>query len=520
MFRTQSLLASTVCVAAIVAAGSAEAQSASVSAEQLETLQAQIKALEREVQALKGKMSTAEKVRSTAPPAPVYAAAPPVTKAPPATSGAVAKMSSTNQPSICTADNLNCIGLTSRLHFDVGGYRYRPNSAFTTPQNLDNGENARRARIGVVGTFMGDWNYALIYDFGGSSDGFPPVSGAPTSGIESAYLSYTGFKPLAIEGGYMDPPYSLDGATSTNDLMFLERTSPAIIAANFAAGDFRSVFGVRGNDDRFWAGVYVTGPLSGTTHIFAPTPTTTGSPGTLGSPGFSEQLGAFGRATYQILQDKDYSLHIGADVELLIKPPGTNTFTLSDRPEVRIDPSVLLTTGTIANIADAQVYSAEVAGGYGPLYFQGEYFRYNVDRSLGLPSLHFDGWYAQASWAITGESRKYNPAAGAYLRIVPDHPFSLTAGGWGAWEIAARYSFVNLNDRFTPGVPESVTNGVAGGIQSIYTVGLNWYVNRNIRFMINYVHGVIDKIGGVAPLVGTDIGARVDALAMRTQVAF
>jgi len=191
MFRTRTYLAATTSMIALLATGSANAQSAGVSAEQLERLQAQIKALEREVQALKGKMSAAEKARAAAPPAPAYAAAPPTTKAAVVAPGAIAKMSESNRPTICTADNLNCIGLTSRLHLDVGGYAYRPNSALTVPQNLDNGVNARRARIGVVGTFMGDWNYALIYDFGGSSDGLPPISGAPTSGIENAYLSYT-----------------------------------------------------------------------------------------------------------------------------------------------------------------------------------------------------------------------------------------------------------------------------------------------------------------------------------------
>jgi len=121
-----------------------------------------------------------------------------------------------NRPTICTADNLNCVSLTSRVHFDAGGYNYRPNTAATAPQRLDDGVNVRRARIGVIGKFLGDWNYALIYDFGGASDGFAstasaggvPVGflpGGALSGIENAYLSYTGFKPfggkMAIEGG-------------------------------------------------------------------------------------------------------------------------------------------------------------------------------------------------------------------------------------------------------------------------------------------------------------------------------
>jgi phosphate-selective porin OprO and OprP len=509
MFKSHLRLSGAVSLAAMLAAGAANAQSAPPSAEQMDKLQAQVKSLEHELQGLKGKVDKADSADKA------YAAATPVTKAP-AAAPAVLKMSAGNRPSFCTADGANCIALTSRLHFDVGGYSYHPNTLATAPQNLDNGVNARRARIGILGTFMGDWNYALVYDFGGSSDGLPGVSGAPTTGIENAYLSYTGLKPFAIEGGYMDVPYTLDEATSSNDIMFMERASSQVVATGIAAGDGRSGFGVRGNDDRFWGGAYVTGAAAGTTHAFTP------------SAG-AEQMGGVGRVAYQVVQDKNYSIHLGADAEFLITPTGAKTLTLSDRPELRIDPTSILSTGGMANVANAQVYSGEAAAGYGSLYVQGEYFWYDVDRNLGLPSTRFSGWYAEGSWTITGESRKYNPAAGAYGGIVPDRPFSLAKGDPGAWEIAARYSHINLNDLFTVGVPVALTNGVAGGEQNIYTVGLNWYLNRNVRIMVNYMHGTIAKNTGAAiaaapPLpafpVGTDIGAKFDALAMRTQIAF
>ncbi len=361
--------------------------------------------------------------------------------------------------------------LTSRLHFDVGGYSHHPNTRRPprasnppatgadqpggAPANLDNGVNARRARLGVLGTFMGDWNYSLVYDFGGSSDGFTPVAGSPASGIEYRLSELcVGSWPFAIEGGYMDMLYTLDESTSSNDIMFMERASAGVIATSIAAGDGRSGFGVRGNDDRFWGGAYVTGPAAGVTHSFTPSANNAAAiQPALGTPGFSEQIGGFGRVTYQLLQDKNYSLHIGADAEFLIMPTGLKTLTLSDRPELRIDPTAILSTGGIANVADAQVYSGEAAAGYGPLFFQGEYFWYNVDRNLGLPSVHFTGWYAEASWTITGESRKYNPGAGAYAGIIPDRPFSLSHGDPGAWEIAARYSQVGLTDLFTLRIP-------------------------------------------------------------------
>lgn len=434
-----------------------------------------------------------------------------------------------NRPTICTADQQNCISLTSRIHFDGGGYDYHPNTAATVPQRLDDGVNLRRARIGVLGKFLGDWNYALIYDFGGSSDGFAstasaggvPVGflpGGALSGVENAYLSYTGFKPfggtLAIEGGIMDLPITLDEAMSSNDLPFMERASSGAIARSFAADDFRSAFGARWFNDVFWAGGYVTGPTTGAIH----------SASSVNPPGTTEQLGAAARVAGQVVSGKDYSLHLGADVEFLIKPPhnlvaNTQTLTLSDRPELRIDPTALISTGAMANVSGAQVYSVEAAGTYGPLFFQGEYFWFNVDRNamtglppFGAPNLKFEGGYAEASFILTGETRKYNPSAAAYLGVVPDHPFSLAGGGWGAWEIAGRVSTIDLNNQL------GTVTGIAGGRQTVYTAALNWYVNRNVRFLFDYLHGNVAK--QISPTNIGDAGAKFDAFAMRTQVAF
>jgi phosphate-selective porin OprO/OprP len=319
---------------------------------------------------------------------------------------------------------------------------------------------------------------------------------------------------MAIDGGIMDIPYTHDEATSSNDILFMERASAGVIATNIAAGDFRSTFGTRWWNDVFWAGAYVTGPTTGAIH----------SASSITPPGTTEQYGAVARAAGQIVSGRDYSLHLGADAEWLIQPPhnlvtGAQAVTLSDRPELRIDPTALISSGPIANASGAQVYSVEAAATYGPLWLQGEYFWFNVDRgaATGLPpfgasNLKFQGGYAQASYVLTGETHTYNPAAASYNGITPAHPFSLAGDGWGAWEIAGRVSTMDLNDLL------GSATGIAGGRQTIYTAGLNWYVNRNVRFMLDYLHGDISR--QATPTSTADVGSKFDAVAMRTQVAF
>lgn len=528
MSKTRSGVATAVSLIGLMLASQAHAESGG-NDQEIALLRQQLRLLEQKLDKLQ-KQTTANttaaatanaKVDATAKVANANAAIP--VKGAVAPAGAVVTMPG-NRPTICTADGLNCVAFTGRIHFDGGGYDYHPNTAATVPQRLDDGVNVRRARIGVVGKFMGDWNFGLIYDFGGTTDGFASTAGVggaavsflpggALSGIENAYLSYTGFKPfggnLAIEGGIMDIPYVLDEATSSNDIMFMERASSGVMAVNLAAGDFRSTVGARWYNDRFWAGAYATGPTTGAIH----------SASSINPNGTTEQFGAVARAAAQVISTNDYTLHLGGDAQFLIRPPhnlvtGAQTITLSDRPELRIDPTTLISTGALAGVTAAQVYSAEAAATIGSLYLQGEYFWYNVERKaiVGLPDVKFQGGYAQAGYILTGETRKYNPGSASYGGVNPAHPFSLDGGGWGAWEIAGRYSTMDLNDQL------ATANGVAGGRQNVYTLALNWYVNRNVRFMFDYLHGDVRKQLG--PTNFTDTGSKFDAFAMRTQVAW
>ncbi|HVH82432.1 MAG TPA: porin [Stellaceae bacterium] len=421
-----------------------------------------------------------------------------------------------------SADGRNAIFLTGRLHFDVGDYLdYTPGSKYASVQDLNNGVNARRARLGIVGRFMSDWDYTFVYDFGGSTDGYPPTTGALPSGLENALVTYTGLKnhgvPLLFDLGYMDVPFGQGEATSSNDVPLVERGAISNIATNIFANDFRSAVGARSYTERYWAGLYLTGPTSGTSH-------TTG-----------EQLGIAGRAGYNIWKSSDGFVHLEGNVGALLKPPesgGVRSITLSDRPELRVDPTTVLSTGTLGTAANpltnAQVYGVGGIAEWHNFLLDAEYYRIYVNRQ-GLATNSFDGGYIEGSWMLTGEQKAYSAPAGTYLRPVPEHPFlPFDESCCGAFELAARYSTIDLNSDFTAGVaPPPGSNAVGGGQQTVYTVGLNWYPNANMRFMFDYLHGDINKHFSTAAgggISGTPLGAQVggtfDAVVMRAQVAF
>jgi phosphate-selective porin OprO/OprP len=417
--------------------------------------------------------------------------------------------SSTHSFTVQSADGRYSIGIFGLIQFDAGDYvGFHPDSPFVGPQELSNGVNLRRARFGVAGVIASDWAYALVYDAGNSSDQTP-------RGINTAQIIWTGPRGTAWELGYSSTYFTLDESTNPADLLFLERASPSVIATEFNAGGSRANAGARFFGDRYWLGGYFTGPAIGDSHTQT-----------------AERFGSFQRATVQALTGADYSLHLGLDIaELLQAPnsgPGTpNTLTLSDRPELRIDPTNFLNTGTIGTplnpVTGGLVIDLETAATWRNFFWQGEYYHYSVDRS-GLPRSSFEGAYGQVSWVLTGEAHGYNPQAGAYLRVLPKNPFSLKNGGWGAWEIAARFSYMNLDSNYVIGELQSATPAsIIGGKQYGLTLGLNWYPNDLIRLMLDFNHVDFQKWNASkttdVPL-GAPIGAIINAISLRTMVVY
>ncbi len=467
---------------------------------QIQTLRQQIQQLNQQLQNLQGQVQqTQQKQAQTDAAVDQMKTAPATTEA---SSGMPTFRMNGLAPTFSSADGAYTLSLTGRLHFDMGDYlNYSKKSPSTTPNDLQSGVKARRARLGIDGKLDNDFGYAFIMDFGGSSTD-------NGSTIENAYVTYNGL-PVHFIVGYQDTPYTLDEATSSNDILFLERSSSQVVATEFGSGDNRSAVGAWWNNDRAWAGVFGTGNASGNSDN-----------GGASGKGVASQLALTGRLAYQLIQTPNATFHVGVDADALLKPPvvaanGFRGLTLSDSPELRIDNQTILNTGTIGSadhpVTGGHVFGPELAGNIGPLYGQAEYFHYTVERQ-GLSDLNFNGGYVEASYVLTGEQRHYKPTAGAYSGIVPFHPFAPSSGYWGAWEVAARYSVIDLNEDL------GSATGVAGGKQQTYSVGLNWYPSSSLRFMLDYIHANVDKQASATS--STPVGATMDAVALRTQFAF
>ena len=396
-----------------------------------------------------------------------------------------------NRPTIGNKNASLAIG--AQIQFDMGGYFQNNNTDNVVPagaRELNTGSNLRRARMFLVGKYY-DWTVNFAPDFGGSPDG--AVS------LYEANLNYT-MKPVTMTIGMFKPWYSLQDSMSSNDFLFMERPSIIEIARNIAAGDARASIGAKANGEQWFASGYLTGGNWGDQQA------------TLLN---EEQLGVVGRLAGRPLYGEDWNLHVGFSGSYLFQPPdnninqpgdGVHNIQLRDRPELRIDMNRLIDTGLI-DTHTADTWGFEFGGSWRNFLVQGEYVRIDVDRRTD-ENLHFQGGYLEASWVITGEPRKYNANSAAFARPVPANPFDPIKGerGWGAWELAARYSVTDLND-----------NNVNGGNQQVYGLALSWYPNALVRFILQGDYVDVDRQNAAGT---TEIGQEFWDVALRSQIAF
>jgi phosphate-selective porin OprO/OprP len=125
----------------------------------------------------------------------------------------------------------------------------------------------------------------------------------------------------------------------------------------------------------------------------------------------------------------------------------------------------------------------------GPLGVQGEYIQswQRVSRA-GFPNakLKHAAWQVTGSYFLTGEKNSWRSAA-------PKKPFDPKVGSFGAVELAARYSELSIDDAAFP-IYANPTNTPTKA--KAWAVGLNWYLARAIKVVLDYEHTTFD--GGAA----------------------
>lgn len=433
-----------------------------------------------------------------------------------------------NRPTVTSADGHSSIALRSLVQLDAANYDqehasgadYRRGSVGSSGReneaasDLSSGTNFRRARIGVEGIIARDFGYRFMGEFGGSGT-------ENQTRINDAWISYTGFAPFTLQAGAFSSPANMEDGTSSEDLLFIERATPSELSRALAAADGRVGLGIRGNGTRWMGALALTGGVAGESETF------------------DEQRALVGRLGLLALTAADYNVHLGASGSYVFRPAdqgngasgGPYTIRWRERPEMRVDSTRLIDTGQIP--ADgAYAAGVEFGANWRNLYLQAENFWYGVERrNSALDDPEFGGYYVQGSWILTGESRRYNVANGAFRNLQPLAPFSGN-GGPGAWEIAWRYSHTDLD--FEPGLAglPPGEEGVRGGTQDILSIGLNWTVNANLRFLLDYSQVEVDRLNPATvtslpfgpapgtPPVGVEIGQDLDIYALRTQFSF
>jgi len=159
---------------------------------------------------------------------------------------------------------------------------------------------------------------------------------------------------------------------------------------------------------------------------------------------------------------------------------------VSALPESYLTDKRLVNTGLFFT-GSVHMINPEWAVVLGPLSFQAEYVQAFVNAgTAGDPG--FWGGYLYGSYFLTGEHRRYDMKKGIFSQVTPNDNFQFSGGGWGAWELGLRVSYVDLNG-----------GNIRGGKEGNLTAGLNWYIDPNIRIMFNYIHA--DVRDRAAPLI-------------------
>jgi len=363
----------------------------------------------------------------------------------------------------------------------------------------------RTARLHLAGKGFGVISYKIEVDLAGvknytAAAGAAPadhthaVAGVGVTTFRDVYLAVHDLPWLGtVYVGHFKEPFSLEELTSTRFITFMERSLINVFApdrnigimatqvtasenATFSIGVFRTI------DDR-------PPYIADDDHGDAVTMRATWLP------------------WYDAATEGRGLLHLGFGFGY--RNVDDPVQRLRQHEEIYAGPYVV-DTGNFGNVTDIILFNPEIAFVYGPFSVQTEYIGASYIRDAGVGDAYFDGIYVQASYFLTGENRVYDRHKGAFTRIRPYENFfrvrdenGYVFTGKGAWEVAYRYSYLDLNH---------ASAQVWGGWDSSHTIGVNWYLNPYTRLMFNYIHSDVGLLDAASTFL--------DVFAVRAQIDF
>lgn len=362
-------------------------------------------------------------------------------------------------------DGRSKLRLGGRFHLDAGATDYSGPGA-----TLDD-VRIRRAYIETYLTLCGSIQGAFQYDLA-DDDHFRDVA-----------VAYSGFGHAILTVGHVKEPFLLDELTSDNNTVFIERSLPDALAPS---RDFGGTVGVYGDT---WT---VTGGVFG---------------GSINDSVDNSGVSGAIRVTYAPIMTDTMVLHLGIAGNVRAYDAG-QAAAFSSRPEDNLFKTSLISTGSLDASSVARL-GLEAAFVMGPLRLQGEYAMAAVDGRNGLADGTLQTGYVLASYVLNGKQGQYSihPDYGTefatFRGVTVGEDQRVSHGGIGVFQLSGRYSVADFDD-----------GGINGGSEQDLTAGLNWYPDKNVRLMANYIAGFVDN------QAGGPRDATVHAFLSRLQIAF
>jgi phosphate-selective porin OprO and OprP len=331
-------------------------------------------------------------------------------------------------------------------------------------QNLHDGINCPRSRFYIRGKTT-DWAYSLMYT-------------ASTSKLLEAYLRYERSDFYSITIGQDKVPYSFWFQSAIDVLNCFERGLP-----------------ITGLTDKFQTQLktqFYVSPFTLSLALVGPEPDNTiyrfNSKGHV-------PLAGVARITFAPVHTQSEALHF-AVAGIFQDTDSAHRFRFQAFPEIQTAPNkFLVNTGFIYHCQNFIGNEMEAVAILRSLSLTAEAYQEKVHRAQDFQDLNFEGFFTTIEYFLTGEHYIYDFKNGAVNKI------SKIRHCYGAWQVVARYSKLNLDSA-----------DIHGGRERNTTLGLNWYVNDNLQLRLNYIY--VDTFPS-----DNGLPRKVNILAFRCQLA-